>query len=333
MQRGLVTVNEMNDKFMRTNIYAVMIAIGLYIAVGVAVYHNMMHWSRLNALYFLVVTICTIGYGDLVPLSPAERLFTAFYILVGIAICSGLLGVISTFVQDHQVRVTKQRNMRALLLMKDEDVMPTTPNSPSMSHGISLTEMEEGSGDISPKSPSLSSDSRKARRSSILDFAYSITAVKKKTLAEFRDASLSAYDADYKELHRTTLLDFVGIFIVLLVGMGGMAAIEGWGCADSFYCKTLTIITVPYFLSFPYMLKCRGHGHRDDSGVRRSRAQHSLGQALHSLLRTYRLHLHGQDLYRLCEVPAAQACDGQRAEGGVAVYWRSLATHAALYLR
>ena len=71
------------------------IALGLifgYVAVGVGFYSYMTAWSPLEAFYFVVVTLTSVGYGDFVPTGDDVRLFTAFYILLGVGILGTALG-------------------------------------------------------------------------------------------------------------------------------------------------------------------------------------------------------------------------------------------------
>ena len=43
-------------------------------------------WSLLDAAYFAVVTIATVGYGDLAPHTTLGKIFTIGYIVSGIGI-------------------------------------------------------------------------------------------------------------------------------------------------------------------------------------------------------------------------------------------------------
>ena len=63
------------------------------VAVGTIVYMLVEGWSPLEAAYFCVVTLATVGYGDLYPTSDVGRLFTIFYIITGI-------GIIGAFVAE-----------------------------------------------------------------------------------------------------------------------------------------------------------------------------------------------------------------------------------------
>lgn len=75
-----------------------LVALVSYLMLGVLVYaHTEEHdggtpWTYDEALYFSVVTISTVGYGDISPSKPETKAFTAIYILFGVAIVFGLAG-------------------------------------------------------------------------------------------------------------------------------------------------------------------------------------------------------------------------------------------------
>ena len=61
------------------------------LAVGTVGYMFLEHWSPVDALYFCVVTLATVGFGDLHPTTELSRLFTIGYILVGVGILAGFI--------------------------------------------------------------------------------------------------------------------------------------------------------------------------------------------------------------------------------------------------
>ncbi|RDB30378.1 Outward-rectifier potassium channel TOK1 [Hypsizygus marmoreus] len=67
----------------RTLVISVMILL-TYIALGGLVQTFLIDLTFLDALYFTVVTIETIGFGDIVPISAGGRIFTCLYAVFGI---------------------------------------------------------------------------------------------------------------------------------------------------------------------------------------------------------------------------------------------------------
>jgi voltage-gated potassium channel Kch len=58
----------------------------LTLATGTVVYSLVEGWSLLNAFYFSVITLTTVGFGHFSPTTAGGKIFTAFYIFVGVAI-------------------------------------------------------------------------------------------------------------------------------------------------------------------------------------------------------------------------------------------------------
>jgi voltage-gated potassium channel Kch len=54
--------------------------------VGTVFYSNVEGWSALDALYFSVITLTTVGYGDFSPHTAAGKIFTMVYLLLGIGL-------------------------------------------------------------------------------------------------------------------------------------------------------------------------------------------------------------------------------------------------------
>jgi voltage-gated potassium channel len=68
---------------------AIFWALGTLLA-GTFVYHWLEGWNYLDSLYFCVVSLATVGYGDYTPSTPIAKIFTIFYIINGIAILLAL---------------------------------------------------------------------------------------------------------------------------------------------------------------------------------------------------------------------------------------------------
>ena len=73
------------------------------LSLGTFFYWRVEHWSLVDSFYFSVVTLATVGFGDLHPSSSASKLFTAAYIIVGV-------GILVAFYSRLAFRILSERN-------------------------------------------------------------------------------------------------------------------------------------------------------------------------------------------------------------------------------
>ena len=78
----------------------------LVLGVGSTTYHYLEGWSWIDSLYFSTITLSTIGYGDFSPTTDAGKIFTIFYITVGVGI---ILSFINTLYQ-HYAKSRQERD-------------------------------------------------------------------------------------------------------------------------------------------------------------------------------------------------------------------------------
>jgi hypothetical protein len=76
------------------------------LTVGTLVFRELEGWSLVDSLYFSVVTLATIGYGDLTPTTSTAKLFSIVYILIGV----GVLGVFISAVSHASMQRTLERH-------------------------------------------------------------------------------------------------------------------------------------------------------------------------------------------------------------------------------
>lgn len=67
-----------------TQVKALLLISFSQIGFATVIYHWLEKWSWVDAFYFSVITIATVGYGDLAPKTDLGKLFTVGYILLGI---------------------------------------------------------------------------------------------------------------------------------------------------------------------------------------------------------------------------------------------------------
>lgn len=77
-----------------------LIILFVYIALGSLVNSYLLSLSFINALYFTVTTIETIGFGDIVPDTPGSRIFICFYAAFGIVNLAVVVGMVQETVRE-----------------------------------------------------------------------------------------------------------------------------------------------------------------------------------------------------------------------------------------
>jgi len=65
-----------------------------YVGVGSFIYMRVENWSSWSSIYFSVITLSTVGYGDLTPKTGWMRIFTLFYVYGGLIFYATVIGSI-----------------------------------------------------------------------------------------------------------------------------------------------------------------------------------------------------------------------------------------------
>jgi hypothetical protein len=74
---------------------------------GSVFFHQVQGWPLLDSLYFCVMTISTIGYGDLAPTMAISKVFTMAYAVLGIGLFATFVGKLVT------LRINQRENRKA----------------------------------------------------------------------------------------------------------------------------------------------------------------------------------------------------------------------------
>ena len=63
-------------------------------------------WSLIDAIYFSVITLATVGYGDLVPTTVPGKIFTMVYVLCGV----GIFVATAAALAEHLLRRAREHD-------------------------------------------------------------------------------------------------------------------------------------------------------------------------------------------------------------------------------
>jgi voltage-gated potassium channel len=62
---------------------------------GTLFYRTVEGWSIVDAFYFSVTTLTTVGLGDIAPVTTLGRLFTVVYIFAGLGLIAGFISTLA----------------------------------------------------------------------------------------------------------------------------------------------------------------------------------------------------------------------------------------------
>jgi len=80
-----------------SKIYKTLILVASIMAIGTIGYMWLSHYTFIDALYMTVITVTTVGFGEITPFSPEEKVFTIFLILTSITIFGYAISAFSEY--------------------------------------------------------------------------------------------------------------------------------------------------------------------------------------------------------------------------------------------
>ncbi|KAG6611233.1 uncharacterized protein IUM83_12653 [Phytophthora cinnamomi] len=200
---------EKHHETLKSNLVALSLVLS-YIGVSILVFHFIEKWNVVDCVYYAMVIVTTVGYGDVVPKTTAGKAFTIFFAFYGICTIGVALGQLAAWFLQRQRHVTKLATQK--LLSNVENAAATVTGAITMEDKQSkLRKRDKAKTYWKQFQRSLPSWARKI----------------------FSDSNKALFHA------------FVPIVVSVLAGLI-VGAIEGWPVLDCFYYTVITITTVGF---------------------------------------------------------------------------------------
>ncbi|KAF9365831.1 hypothetical protein BGX34_008042 [Mortierella sp. NVP85] len=105
-------------------------ALCLYLAIGALVFIYLERWTFLDALFFVMVTITTIGFGDHAPVTTGGRIFVIFYAAGGIVLLALVVNSIRYVILEdlHGKLAARAKERKAKRHAKRQEQKASTRN-------------------------------------------------------------------------------------------------------------------------------------------------------------------------------------------------------------
>lgn len=102
-----------------------LVALTILLVVGTVGFVLIEEWTVLDALWMVVITLSTIGYGEVHELSQAGRLFTLLFIVAGIGVATRGLSDIARYVAEGGLvaDLLQRRHWREVQRMRDHYIV------------------------------------------------------------------------------------------------------------------------------------------------------------------------------------------------------------------
>jgi hypothetical protein len=78
---------------------AMLLLLFIAIGIGTVFYHFAQDWPWIDSFYFTVMTLTTVGDATLTPDTPLSKIFTAIYVLGGIALMLAFVTKLASFMR------------------------------------------------------------------------------------------------------------------------------------------------------------------------------------------------------------------------------------------
>lgn len=109
------SIRQLRSRITHSEIARILGAIAVLALTGAFVYSRLEGWSFLDALYATIITITTVGYGDVAPRTPEGRIFAIFFTLIAISIGGYAISTLAVYIIERRNRKLAHKFRKRLM--------------------------------------------------------------------------------------------------------------------------------------------------------------------------------------------------------------------------
>lgn len=185
-------------------------------------------WTVLDSLYFTLVMLTTIGYGDMTPSRPISKLFAAFFALGGIIVLGLALGVLGSQLVEAEVSAVEKMKEKATISIEKAFTRKRKNGLVTSDSSTSLSSLES-SGSIT---------SHQGEKGDLLEAILAVQQSERSYITKLGHQCWFTLSKIQKQFS-------YGI-IPLFSGAALIAYLEGWSVINAFYYSVVTATTIGF---------------------------------------------------------------------------------------
>ncbi len=113
----------------RLKVLVLLLSLALIILIGTVFFHFVEGWSWIDSYFFAVVTLSTVGYGELVPATPLGRIGTTVLIFLSLGVFAVAVQQFGHFTMKRREKHTERLLSRLRHHPHDAHVTNPAPSS------------------------------------------------------------------------------------------------------------------------------------------------------------------------------------------------------------